>query len=85
MSINLKAILDNIAAPVVAATPIKDPTGKIIDFDIIYTNEEVKIASGYAMQNKPKWSEFSMNITSDIPWFKLALDAIAGRFHDDIR
>ena len=85
MSVNIATILDNIAAPVVAATPIKDNTGKIIDFDIIYTNEEVKIASGYAMQNKPRWSDFSMNITSDIPWFKMALDAIAGRFHDDIR
>ena len=85
MSVNIATILDNIAAPVVAATPIKDHTGKIIDFDIIYTNEEVKIASGYAMQNKPRWSDFAMNITSDIPWFKMALDAIAGRFHDDVR
>ena len=85
MSINLAVILDNIAAPVIAATPIKDNTGKIIDFDIIYTNEEVKIASGYAMQNKPRWSDFAMNITSDIPWFKMALDAIAGRFYDDVR
>ena len=85
MGVNLSSILDNIAAPVVAATPIKDDTGKIIDFDIIYTNEAVKIASSYAMQNKPRWSEFAMNITSDIPWFKLALDAIAGRFHEEVR
>ncbi len=85
MGVNLSSILDNIAAPVVAATPIKDDTGKIIDFDIIYTNEAVKISSSYAMQNKPRWSEFAMNITSDIPWFKLALDAIAGRFHEEVR
>ena len=26
-----------------------------------------------------------MNITSDIPWFKMALDAIAGRFYDDVK
>ena len=85
MNVNLSSILDNIAAPVIAATPIKDSTGKIVDFDIIYTNEEVKKASGYVIQNKPKWSDFSMNITSDIPWFKMALDAIAGRFYDDVR
>lgn len=85
MEANLSSILDNIAAPVVVGTPIKDKSGKIIDFDIIYTNEEVKKASGYVMQNKPKWSDFSMNITSDIPWFKMAIDAIAGRFYDDIR
>ena len=85
MDVNLSSILDNIAAPVIAATPIKDRDGKIVDFDIIYTNEEVKKASGYVMQNKPKWSDFSMNITSDIPWFKMALDAIAGRFYDDVK
>ena len=85
MNINLSAILDNIAAPVIAATPIKDKDGKITDFDIIYTNEEVKKAAGFVIQNKPKWSDFSMNITSDIPWFKMALDAIAGRFYDDVK
>ena len=85
MSINLSSILDNIAAPVIAATPIKDKDGKIIDFDIIYTNEEVKKAVGFVIQNKPKWSDFSMNITSDVPWFKMALDAIAGRFYNDVK
>ena len=85
MSLNLSSILDNLAAPVLVATPIKDFSGKIIDFDIIYTNEELKEAAGFVIQNKPKWSDFSMNITSDIPWFKMALDAIAGRFYDDVK
>ena len=85
MSLNISSILDNLSAPVLAATPIKDSTGKIIDFDIIYTNEELKQAAGFVIQNKPKWSDFSMNITSDIPWFKMALDAIAGRFYDDVK
>ena len=85
MSVNLSSILDNIAAPVIAATPVKNKSGKIVDFDIIYTNDEVQKASGYVIQNKPKWSDFSMNITSDIPWFKMAIDAIAGRFYDDVR
>ena len=85
MALNLRSILDNISAPIVVATPIKDLSGKIIDFDIIYTNEELKQAAGFVIQNKPKWSDFSMNITSDIPWFKMALDAIAGRFYDDVK
>ena len=85
MSVNLLSVLDNIAAPVVVATPIKDTSGKITDFDIIYTNEELKKAASHVLQNKPKWSDFSMNITSDIPWFKMALDAIAGRFYDDVK
>lgn len=85
MSINLEAILDNIASPIVVATPIKDESGKITDFDIIYTNEELKKAASYVIQNKPKWFDFQENITSDIPWFKMALDAIAGRFYDDVK
>jgi len=85
MSINLQAILDNIASPVIAATPVKNRSGKIIDFEIIFTNEELKKAVGFVIQNKPKWSDFSDNITSDIPWFKMALDAIAGRFYDDVK
>ena len=85
MSVNLLSVLNNIAAPVVVATPIKDTSGKITDFDIIYTNEELKKAASHVIQNKPKWSDFSMNITSDIPWFKMALDAIAGRFYDDVK
>lgn len=85
MDINISSILNNIAAPVIAATPIKDVSGRIIDFDIIYTNEEVKKAVGFVIQNKPKWSDFSANITSDVPWFKMALDAIAGRFYDDVK
>lgn len=85
MSVNLLSVLNNIAAPVVVATPIKDTSGKITDFDIIYTNEELKKAASHVLQNKPRWSDFSMNITSDIPWFKMALDAIAGRFYDDVK
>ena len=85
MSVNLASILNNIAAPIVAASPIKDDTGKIIDFEILYTNEELKKAASYVIQNKPKWSDFEENITSDIPWFKMALDAMAGRFYDDVK
>ena len=85
MNVNLSSILDNIAAPVIAATPIKDKDGRIVDFDIIYTNEEVQKAVGFVIQNKPKWSDFSMNITSDVPWFKMAMDAIAGRFYTDVK
>ena len=85
MDINISSILNNIASPILVATPIKDENGKIVDFNILYTNEELKKAAGYAVQNKPKWSDFQENITSDVPWFKMALDAIAGRFYDEVR
>ncbi|MBP5519377.1 MAG: bifunctional diguanylate cyclase/phosphodiesterase [Treponema sp.] len=85
MGINLSCILDNIAAPVIAVTPVKDDSGKIIDFYIIYKNEELNKTAGFIIQNKSKWSEFSENITSNIPWFKMALDSIAGRYYDDVK
>ena len=85
MNLNLSSILENIATPILVGIPVKDETGRIVDFDIAYTNEELKKAAGFVIQNKTKWSDFSANITSDIPWFKMAIDAIAGRFYDDVK
>lgn len=83
MNINYPVILDNIASPVLIGQPVKDETGRIYDFSIIYTNEELKNMAGFVIQDAAKWSDFEANITSDIPWFKLAIDAIAGRFHQN--
>lgn len=83
MDINSLAILENIASPVLVGQPVKDETGRIYDFSIIYTNEELKKAAGFIIQNATKWSDFETNVTSEIPWFKMALDAVAGRFHED--
>lgn len=76
-------ILDNIASPVLAGVPVKDETGRIYDFEIIYSNEELKKAAGFVIQGATKWSDFEVNVKSDIPWFKMAIDAVAGRFHED--
>ena len=83
MDINFPAILGNIASPVLVGKPIKDETGRIYDFEILYSNEEMKKAAGFVLQDASHWSDFEANITSDIPWFKMGLDAIAGRFHED--
>lgn len=85
MDIDFKIILDNIPSPVIVATPEKDDSGKVIDFEISYVNEEVKKAVGYIIKNCRKWSDFEHEITSDVPWFKMALDAIADREYPEAR
>ena len=85
MDIDFKIILDNIPSPVIVATPEKDNSGKVIDFEISYVNEEVKKAVGYIIKDCRKWSDFENEITSDVPWFKMALDAIADREYPEAR
>ncbi len=85
MDIDFKIILDNIPSPVIVATPEKDDSGKVIDFEISYVNEEVKKAVGYIIKDCRKWSEFENEITSDVPWFKMALDAIAERDYPEAK
>ena len=85
MDIDFKIILDNIPSPVIVATPEKDDSGKVIDFEISYVNEEVKKAVGYIIKDCRKWSDFENEITSDVPWFKMALDAIADREYPEAR
>lgn len=85
MDIDFKIILDNIPSPVIVATPEKDDTGKVIDFEISYVNEEVKKAVGYIIKDCRKWSDFENEITSDVPWFKMALDAMAERDYPEAR
>lgn len=85
MDIDFKIILDNIPSPVIVATPEKDDSGKVIDFEISYVNEEVKKAVGYIIKDCRKWSDFENEITSDVPWFKMALDAMAERDHPEAK
>ena len=85
MDIDFKIILDNIPSPVIVATPEKDDSGKVIDFEISYVNEEVKKTVGYIIKDCRKWSEFENEITSDVPWFKMALDAMAERDYPEAK
>ena len=85
MDFNHSLVLDNITSPILVGTPIKDETGRIVDFDIIYTNEELRKAVGFIIKGQTLWSDFEADVTSDVPWFKMALDAIAGRFYPEAR
>jgi len=85
MDIKHSLVLENINSPILVGIPIKDETGRIVDFDIAYTNEELKKAVGFIIKDRSKWSDFEADITSDVPWFKMAIDAIAGRFYPDAR
>lgn len=85
MKLNYSLILDNIASPVLVGSPIKDKNDKIVDFDIVYTNDELKKAVGYIIKDQTHWSDFAADITSDVSWFDMALDAIAGKFYPEAR
>lgn len=85
MDLDFKLILDNIPSPALVASPIKNDADKIIDFEILYVNEEIKKAVGFIIKQHKKWSEFEDDIISDVPWFKMALDAMAGRDYPDSR
>lgn len=85
MDINYSKILDNIGTPVLVAKPVKDINGRITDFDIIYQNEEIKKAVGYIVKGSNKWSDFESELSADVAWFKMALDAIAGRFYPEAK
>ena len=85
MDINHSLILNNINSPTLVATPVKNKSGQIINFEIIYTNEEIKKAVGFVIKGQHYWSDFEADITSDVPWFKMAMDAIAGRFYPEAR
>lgn len=82
MDLNLELVLNNISSPVLVATPIKNEFSNIVDFNICYTNAEMKKAVGFVIGNSTKWSDFEDKITSDVPWFPLALDAIEGSNYD---
>ncbi|MCR4580299.1 MAG: bifunctional diguanylate cyclase/phosphodiesterase [Treponema sp.] len=85
MNLNLELVLNNISSPVLVAKPIKNEFSNIIDFEINYTNEEMKKAVGFVIGNSTKWSDFEGKITSDVPWFPLALDAIEGNTYDSAK
>lgn len=85
MDLDLSLVLENITSPVIVATPVKDEAGRIVDFDILYTNEAVKCAVGFIIKQYKRWSDFEASITSDVPWYKMALDAIAGRQGEEAR
>lgn len=83
MNINYSIVLDNITAPILVLKPVKDVSERITDFDIIYKNEEAKKAVGYIIKDSTKWSEFGSELSAEVSWFKMALDAIAGRFYPE--
>lgn len=85
MNLDISLVLDNISSPIIVATPVKDDAGRIVDFEIIFSNEAAKRAVGFIIKSHKTWSAFENDVTSDVPWYKMALDAIAGRPGEDAR
>lgn len=86
MNLDLNVILDNITSPVAVCTPIYDKKKKkIVDFKIIYSNNELKKAVNYILEESQTYTEFEPKINSDVPWFSLALEAVEGITRKDAR
>lgn len=80
---NLQNIIDNLVSPIVVFTPIKDYSGKIVDFTIDLKNDAFIQMAGHIVATATKWSDFKSSIVSDIQWFPMALAVLNGQKHPD--
>ena len=80
MSLNLEVVVNNVAAPVLVAKPIRDSENKVTDFSLIFMNDDFKIATEHVIQNAKSFNDFSPRITTAIPWFQMALASIENKF-----
>lgn len=83
MPLNYELIINNISAPILVGKPIRNTNNEVTDFNICFTNSELKSAVGYIIDGATKWSEFASRISSDIPWFQMALDALEDKHFFD--
>ena len=68
MDFDNSLILDNISCPVAIADLIRDKSGKLYDFEIVYQNTQMKKLGGYVFKGFSKWSEFRHNISEKDNW-----------------
>ena len=79
MSLDLTKIINNIAAPVLVASPIRQSDGSISDFSIDFVNKEFTNAAGYVLLDAKTFNEIIPRISGSIPWFQMALDTIENK------
>ena len=82
MSLNLDAILNNIAAPILVCKVIKDSNNIFSDCELLYANDEMQSISGFIIGDSKRLSDFENKLSKDIPWRKLAKKAIEGTIGD---
>jgi len=58
MNIDAKLVLNNIASPVILAKPVKNADGKVLDFEIIFTNKAIDKFIPEEHQSVIFWSEY---------------------------
>ena len=79
MSLDLTKIINNIAAPVLVASPIRQSDGSISDFSIDFVNKEFTNAAGYVLLDSKTFNEIIPRVSGSIPWFQMALDTIENK------
>ena len=83
MPLNLAKILNNIAAPILVGSPIKDSDGIYNDCEIIYVNDAMQQAVSFVIGDSKKWSDFEDVLQNDVPWKKIAKKTIAGTLSEN--
>ena len=78
MAINFSAVLQKITVPVLIGQPVKDPENIFSDYEIIYMNDEMKLAAGFIIGDSKMLSEFEDKLSNDMYWKKMAKKVITG-------
>ena len=78
MALNIDAILNNIATPILVCKAIKDSNNIFSDCELLYANKEMQSISNFIIGSSKKLSDFENKLSNDIPWRKLAKKAIEG-------
>ena len=80
---DFESIINYIPTPVIIFNPVYDKAGSIVDFSVLYENESFKNCAGFILGDAEKWTDFQNKITSDIPWFEMAIKAMTGQEYPD--
>ena len=67
-----KSIMDSLSLAMFVATPVKDESGKIVDFKIEYTNPQFLTLVHEVVRAGMFYSQVKDLISPEVPWFEIA-------------
>lgn len=79
---NFRNVINRIPSPVIVFLPIYEDN-TIVDFSIEFENEAFIKCAGHVVSDSKKWSDFKGKVTSSIPWFDMAINAINKKPYPD--
>lgn len=73
MNPNLSLIINRITTPILVGSPIRDKDNRIVDFKIIFSNDELKKITNNLIQEDHNWSEVNNRFLKDFSFLDLAI------------